>query len=95
MPARFYLQYIAKNLLRLRNMRAHPKNWRPSILVMSGNPDTRPCLMQYAAWMEARCGLLAAAEIIIGDLREKVSLRSVAHAHEKLLRNYTQNAFQK
>ncbi|MGI6087701.1 MAG: amino acid permease [Kiritimatiellia bacterium] len=90
----FIYNIIAKNLLRLRNMRAHPKNWRPSILVMSGNPDTRPCLMQYAAWMEARCGLLAAAEIIIGDLREKASLRSVAHAAmEKLLRNYTQNAF--
>ncbi len=90
----FVYNIIARNLLRLRTMRAHPKNWRPSLLVMSGNPDTRPILMQYAAWLEARRGLLAAAEIIIGDLREKAGLRGVAQAAmEKLLRNYTENAF--
>lgn len=90
----FVYNIIARNLLRLRAMRADPKNWRPTLLVMSGNPTTRPILMQYAAWLEARRGLLAAAEIIIGDLRGMAPLRKVAQAAmEKLLRNYTDNAF--
>jgi len=31
----------------------HPKNWRPSILVMTGNPHQRFKLVQFARWLEA------------------------------------------
>ena len=61
----FLFKQIRDNLLRLERMQYHPKNWRPKILVLSGNPHTRPLLVNCASWLEGRSGLLFVANIIV------------------------------
>jgi hypothetical protein len=48
-------------------MRPHPKNWRPTFLVMAGNTQTHMPLIRYAAWMEGGRGLVTAAQVLSGD----------------------------
>ena len=46
----FYYSRVRENLLRLRDLPVHPKNWRPTVLVLSGNPASRLALVKYALW---------------------------------------------
>ncbi|MBW2466095.1 MAG: amino acid permease, partial [Deltaproteobacteria bacterium] len=61
---------IRNNLLRLRRMPEDPKNWRPNILVFSGNPMVREEIVAYAAWIESRRGILYLANVLLGDFAE-------------------------
>jgi amino acid transporter len=58
------------NLLRLQELPSDPKNWRPTVLVLTGNPHTRLRLVKYALWLEARRGVVTLAQILVGDLHE-------------------------
>lgn len=55
-------------LLRLENERYHPKNWRPSILALSGGAYNRLHLAEYAAWLTADSGIVSIGQIIRGNL---------------------------
>jgi amino acid transporter len=66
----FIYRQIRNNLLRLRRMPEDPKNWRPNILVFSGNPMAREEIITYSAWIEARRGILFLANVLIGDFIE-------------------------
>ncbi len=57
-------------ILQLRKMPADAKNWRPNIIVLSGNPDIRHTLVSFASWMEADRGLLTLVNFIEGDINE-------------------------
>ena len=54
-------------LLRLENERYHPKNWRPSILALSGGAYNRLHLVEYAAWLTSDNGIVSVGQIIRGD----------------------------
>ena len=66
----FIYRQIRNNLLRLRSMPEDPKNWRPNILVFSGNPMAREEIITYAAWIESKRGILFLANVLIGDFAE-------------------------
>ncbi len=74
----FVYSLVVRNLLRLRGMSSHPKNWRPTLLVLSGNPQTRPTLMRYGVWFEAQRGLVTLAEILSSDVPDKVIRKQAA-----------------
>lgn len=72
-------------LLRLELERYHPKNWRPSVLALSGGPYNRLHLAEYASWLTAGCGVVSIAQIIRGDLDDLADRRREA---ESILRKF-------
>ncbi|MBN1360155.1 MAG: hypothetical protein JW993_06165 [Sedimentisphaerales bacterium] len=64
----FQYALAVRTLQKLRGMAPHPKNWRPTFLVMAGNTQTHMTLIKYATWMEGGRGLVTAAQVISGDL---------------------------
>ena len=60
----FVFSLVVRGLRKLEELKPHPKNWRPIILVFSGNPLTRPMLVQFAVWLEAGRGIISVAQII-------------------------------
>ncbi len=74
----FIFRTVRKNLLRLSKMADDPKNWRPNILVFSGNLSESDPLVRYASWMESKRGLVYLAYILIGDFNELIPRRTAA-----------------
>ncbi|KPK37010.1 MAG: hypothetical protein AMK70_00265 [Nitrospira bacterium SG8_35_1] len=74
----FIYKQTRNNLLRLRRMPEDPKNWRPNILVFSGNPMSREEIIAYAAWMESRRGIVYLANVLVGDVVELAPRRPAA-----------------
>ncbi|PKL48771.1 MAG: amino acid permease [Candidatus Riflebacteria bacterium HGW-Riflebacteria-2] len=77
-----------KALLRLENEKFHPKNWRPSILALSGGTWNRLHLLQYACALSAGKGVVSLAQVIVGDLEEHSVRQQEA---EKLMRKFIRN----
>ena len=80
---------VSKNLLRLRDLAPHPKNWRPTILVLSGNPYSRLNLVLLGVWMEAGSGIITLAQLIVGPFAERMDERE--REQEKLERFIADN----
>ncbi len=78
-------QQARNALLRLEQERYHPKNWRPSILTLSGVAGDRLHLISYACILSAERGLVSLAQIITGRLEDRVKRQIEA---EKLLRKF-------
>jgi len=78
-------QQARKALLRLEKESYHPKNWRPSILTLSGIAGSRMHLVRYARLLSAGRGVVSLAQIISGEL-ENLNHRRVEA--EKLMRNF-------
>ncbi|HCF05842.1 MAG TPA: amino acid permease [Desulfomicrobiaceae bacterium] len=77
---------VARNaLLRLERERYHPKNWRPSILVLSGGAFRRLRLVEYACWFAVDSGIVSIAQIITGNLDQLHKHREEA---ENILRKF-------
>lgn len=74
----FIYRQTRNNLLRLRRLPEDPKNWRPNILVFSGNPMSREEIVRYAAWMESRRGIVYLANILVGDIVDLAPRRPTA-----------------
>ncbi len=72
----FRFARLRDSLHALEHMPRDAKNWRPLMLVLSGNPNTRLDLVRHAIWLEGGCGIVTLAEIIVGDLGRYASLRS-------------------
>ena len=71
----FVYSLVAKNLQRLGAMIPHAKNWRPTFLVLSGNPETRLVLIKYAGWLEAGRGIVSMAELVAGNVGDLIDRR--------------------
>lgn len=69
---------IQKNLFLLKDLPDDARNWRPSILVLSGNPGSRETMVSYSVWLNAGRGVVVLANIIFGNLREMAVERSAA-----------------
>lgn len=81
----FVYTSVRKNLLRLRDMPEDPKNWRPTILVLSGNPASRETLVSYAVWLEAGRGIVLMANVLSGTVQQAPHRRRMA---EKQLEDF-------
>jgi amino acid transporter len=67
----FVFTAMRNNLIKLAAMEEDSRNWRPTILVFSGNPATRATLANYAVWLESGRGVVFMTNILIG-LPEKL-----------------------
>lgn len=57
-------------LLKLRRHKADSRNWRPQILLFSGDPNKRIGLVRLANWFNQNRGLVTACQLVTGDLKE-------------------------
>jgi amino acid transporter len=76
----FYYERVRKNLIKLGTFTPDPKNWRPTSLVLSGNPRTRLTLTQIATWLSSGRGITTMVNVIEGDLHDKIDERAQAEA---------------
>jgi amino acid transporter len=76
----FYYERVRSNLAKLGDFSHHPKNWRPTALVLSGNPRTRLTLTRFGAWMGAGRGILTLANVLEGELHDKIDEREESRA---------------
>jgi len=74
----FAFTRLRDNLLRLASMPVHPKNWRPILLVLTGNPLDRPTLAIFGLWIGAERGLVTLARVLVGDPEEISHLQKPA-----------------
>ena len=74
----FFYSRLRDNVLRMARMTSCAKNWRPSILVLLGSPETRRNMAMYALWIGAERGLVILSRIIVGELGERAKLRKAA-----------------
>ena len=58
-------------LLKLRRHSIDPRNWRPQILLFTGNPAKRKGLVRTANWFSQNQGLVTAVQLIVGDVDEE------------------------
>ena len=71
----FYYSRTRDNLLTLSQLPLHPKNWRPTIIVFSGNPRSRLTLVKYADWLGCGRGIVTLAGLLIGDFMNMLKER--------------------
>ncbi len=74
----FIYSRLRMNLLRLSKVPVHPKNWRPTILVLTGNPEDRMTMVMYALWIGEARGIVTLARVLVGELEQIVKLRETA-----------------
>jgi len=90
----FQYALVVRALQKLRNMEVHPKNWRPSFLVMGGASASRLPMIKYAHWMEGGRGLMTVAQVVSGDLETFAGrAKSMRCATESALRDNDLQAF--
>ncbi|WP_320040069.1 amino acid permease [uncultured Desulfobacter sp.] len=74
----FFYSRLKANLHQLAMMPIHPKNWRPAILVFTGNPKTRFTLVQYALWIGEERGSVTLVRILTGNVQDLMEKRQTA-----------------
>jgi amino acid transporter len=74
----FTYSRLRTNLLKLSKAGVHPKNWRPMILVLTGNPDDRLTMIMYALWIGEERGIVTLARVLVGDLEQIIKLKEAA-----------------
>ncbi|MHC4391767.1 MAG: APC family permease, partial [Planctomycetota bacterium] len=74
----FVFRRARQNLIQLMAMEQDTKNWRPTILVFSGNPVSRDTLVTYAVWLESGRGFVFLAQVLVGSLAEHANHRRMA-----------------
>jgi len=56
------MSLVRSTVIQLRRLPNDPRNWRPNILLFSGDVRKRPDLAQFAAWLVKDRGILTVAE---------------------------------
>lgn len=69
---------IRFSLLKLKKYEWHPRNWRPNLLVFTGNPNTRKHLVEMARLFEAGRGFISLVQMLIGTCDEFCKFRGMA-----------------
>ncbi|GFS24832.1 solute carrier family 12 member 1-like [Elysia marginata] len=63
---------VLQSALKLIRTGEHIKNFRPQILVLSGEPETRPALVDFCTHVTKKMGLMVCGNIIIGGQSENL-----------------------
>jgi hypothetical protein len=61
----------------LRRVDYHPRNWRPNLLVLGGNPEKRAYLLQLGNAMVQERGIVTYFHLLEGKVQEKVGTRDM------------------
>ena len=63
------MSLVRSTVIQLQRLPADPRNWRPNILLFSGDVDRRPDLVRFASWLVQDRGILTVSKLIQGDVR--------------------------
>ncbi|GFO50436.1 solute carrier family 12 member 2, partial [Plakobranchus ocellatus] len=63
---------VLQSALKLIRTGEHIKNFRPQILVLSGEPETRPALVDFCTHITKKMGLMVCGNVIIGGQSENL-----------------------
>ena len=74
----FWFNLTRAALVKFAASRQHIRNWRPVILVLSGNPNTRGDLVHFANYFECKRGFIFLAHILMGDWDQSLKHRQAA-----------------
>jgi PHD/YefM family antitoxin component YafN of YafNO toxin-antitoxin module len=77
-------------LLNLERHRFHAKNWRPNILVFTGQPHNREELVAVAEWLNMGKGIVSFFQLLVGDV-EKMAGQGLRHTARRQIRSYIQD----
>ncbi len=88
----FIYSRFRSNLLSLAKSTVTSKNWRPSILVLTGDPNAHMTMSMYALWIGAERGLVTLFRVLIGDILELSNHRQAAR--EQLKHFVVENDFE-
>lgn len=74
----------------LRRVDYHPRNWRPNLLVLGGNPEKRSYLLQLGNAIVQERGLVTYFHLLEGKVQDKVQVRADLNERlkEKLQRDF-------
>jgi amino acid transporter len=90
----FVYSRIRDNLIKLAQMPPDPKNWRPTITVLSGNPENRTTLVKYANLFGDRRGILSIVKIVADETVSNDNIRTIRRREmEKLNEFADDNSF--
>ncbi len=70
-------QRIREQLFAMEGRPAHPRDWRPQILILSKDEERRRELLRFAGWIEGRSGLTSLVSVIEqgdGDHRDRAAV---------------------
>jgi len=76
-------------LLKLRAHTSDPRNWRPHILVFTGDTRKRIGLVRLASWFNQDRGVVTACQVVPGDLKEEDL--NLQQAREQMDRDLKEN----
>jgi potassium/chloride transporter 4/5/6 len=62
------MSLVRSTVIQLRRLPNDPRNWRPNILLFSGDVRRRPDLARFAAWLVQDRGILTVCELAVGSL---------------------------
>lgn len=74
----FVYTSLSRSLRRLATMPLHAKNWRPTILVLSGDPNLRLALVECAQWLAQRSGIVSVMNVVVGKRADHLQEREQA-----------------
>lgn len=77
-------------LLQLETEPRSPKNWRPNLIVFTGQPHNREQLVAVADWLSLGRGIVTFFQLIIGDV-EKLVGKNLRETARRQIRNYIQD----
>ncbi len=83
-------------LLNLERLTYHAKNWRPNILVFTGQPHNRGPLVEMAQWLSRGYGIVSFFQLLVGDVDQLAQrqLRAVARRQiQTFIRKQNMSAF--
>ena len=83
-------------LLNLKGRRWHVKNWRPNLLVFTGQPYNREQLVDISEWLSLGKGIVTFTQLIIGDVHDLANkgMRETARKHiDNYIRERRMTAF--
>ncbi|MCB0044186.1 MAG: amino acid permease [Caldilineaceae bacterium] len=76
-------------LLNLEGQEWHRKNWRPNILVFTGQPHNREQLTDLAEWMSQGKGIVTFIQLLTGDV-EQLAGKNLRTTARRQIRSYIQ-----
>jgi len=66
---------VRSSLHHLKDVKFHPLNWRPNLLILGGDPDRRTYLLRLGSAIVQERGIVSFAHLLRGDVQE--------HTHER------------
>lgn len=82
----FWFALARRALVQLETVTWHVKNWRPSILVFTGQPHNREHLVEMSEWLSTGKGIVTFVQLVPGNTEELMKSGAMDEAKEEIER---------